>query len=151
MTETDVTFLPEYHNMDPARLYVMTLTSPPCLPLSMPWAGLGVLCPSKSHPVTQGLPVLESLPFNSISVPGYKNCVLISHTFLTTTHWILPAHTPRSFPPFLPCLASHFRQGRVASVPPAPHPPTKGLPIPKSFSPIPSSQVVVHVVPLHYV
>ena len=26
---------------------------------------------------------------------------------------------PRSFPPFLPCLASHFRQGRVASVPPA--------------------------------
>ena len=27
----------------------------------------------------------------------------------------------------------------------------KGLPIPKSFSPIPSSQVVVHVVPLHYV
>ena len=58
--------------MDPARLDVMILTSSPSLPLSRPWAGLGVLCPSKSHPVTQGLPVLESLPFNSISVPGYK-------------------------------------------------------------------------------
>jgi hypothetical protein len=43
MTDTDVTFLPEYHNMDPARLYVMILTSPPSLPLSRPWAGLGVM------------------------------------------------------------------------------------------------------------
>jgi hypothetical protein len=76
---------------------------------------------------------------------------VISHSFLATTNWILPADTPRSFPPFLPCLASQFRQGRVASVPPAPHPPIKGLPIPKSFPPIPSSQVVVHVVPLHYI
>jgi hypothetical protein len=104
--------------MDPSRLYVMILTSPPSLTLSRPWAGFGVLWPSQSHPVTQGLPVLESLPFNSISVPGYKNLTtdIISHSFLTTTDWILPAHTPRSFPPFLPCLASHFRQGRVASV-----------------------------------
>ena len=72
MTDTKVTFLPKYHNMDPARLYVMIFTSPPSLPLSRSWAGLGVLWPSQSHPVTQGLPVLESLPFNSISVPGYK-------------------------------------------------------------------------------
>jgi hypothetical protein len=89
MIDTDVTFLPKYHNMDPARLYVMILTSPPSLTLSRPWAGLSVLWPSQLHPVTQGLPVLESL------------------------------HTPRSFPPFIPCLASHVRQGRVASVPPA--------------------------------
>ena len=34
MTDTDVTFLPNYHNMDPARLYVMILTSPPSLPRS---------------------------------------------------------------------------------------------------------------------
>jgi hypothetical protein len=67
MTDTDVTFLPKYHNMDLARLYVMILR--PSLRLSRPWAGLGVLWPSQSHPVTQGLPVLESLPFNSISVP----------------------------------------------------------------------------------
>jgi hypothetical protein len=60
MTDTDVTFLPKYHYMDPARLYVMILTSHPSLPLSRPWAGLGVLWPSQSHPVTQGLPVLES-------------------------------------------------------------------------------------------
>jgi hypothetical protein len=73
MTDTDVTFLPEYHNMDPSRLNVMILTSLPSLPLSRPWAGFGVLWPSQSNPVTQGLPVLESLPFNSISVPGYKN------------------------------------------------------------------------------
>jgi len=60
--------------MDPARLDVMILTSSPSLPLSRPWAGLCVWWPSQSHPVTQGLPVLESLPFvNSISVPGYKN------------------------------------------------------------------------------
>jgi hypothetical protein len=73
MTDTDVTFLPEFHNMDPSRLYVMIVTSPPSLPLSRPWAGLGVLWPSQSYPVTHGLPVLESLPFNSISVPGYTN------------------------------------------------------------------------------
>jgi hypothetical protein len=75
----------------------------------------------------------------------------ISHSFLTTTNWTLPAHTPRSLPPLLPCLVSHFRQDRVASVPPAPHPPIKGLPIPKSFPPIPSSRGVVRVVSLHYV
>ena len=73
MTDIDVTFLPNYKNMDLARLYVMILTSPPSLPLSRPWAGLGVLRPSQSHPMTQGLSVLESLPFNSISVPGYTN------------------------------------------------------------------------------
>jgi hypothetical protein len=102
MTDTDVTFLPKYHNMDSARLYVMILTSPPSLPLSRPWAGLGVLWPSQSHPVTQGLPVLELLPFNSISVPGYKN--------LTTDITLLPnfnkldlarshASIPLSLPP----------------------------------------------------
>ena len=54
MTDIDVAFLPKYHNMDPARLYVMILTSPPFLPLSRPWVGLGELWPSQSHPVTQG-------------------------------------------------------------------------------------------------
>ncbi len=45
-----------------------------------------------------------------------------SHSFLPTT-----ICTPPSFPPLLPCLASQFRQGRVASVPPAPHPPIRGM------------------------
>jgi hypothetical protein len=73
MTDTDVTCLPKYNYMDPARLYVMILTSPPSLPRSRLWAGLSVRWPSQSHPVTQGLPVLESLPFNSLSVPGKQN------------------------------------------------------------------------------
>jgi hypothetical protein len=72
MTDTDVTFLPKYHNMDPDCLYVMVLTSPPSLSRSRLWAGLGVRWPSQLHPVIQGLPVLESLPFNSLSVPGNK-------------------------------------------------------------------------------
>jgi hypothetical protein len=72
--------------------------------------------------VIQGLPVLESLPYNSLSVPGYKKLTtdITILSDLIETNWILPAHTPRSSPPLLPCLASHFRQGRVASVPPAP-------------------------------
>jgi len=35
MTDTDVTFLPNYNNMALARLYVMILTSPPSLPCSL--------------------------------------------------------------------------------------------------------------------
>jgi hypothetical protein len=60
MTDTDVTFLPNYNNMDLARLYVMILTSPP---------GLGVRWPSQSPPLIQELPVLESLPFQLSSCP----------------------------------------------------------------------------------
>ena len=100
MTDTDATFLSKYHNMDPARLYVMILTSPPSLTLSRPWAGLGVMWPSQSHPVTQGLPVLESLPFNFISVLGYTN--------LTTDITLLPNYNrldlARSHASILPSL-----------------------------------------------
>jgi hypothetical protein len=99
MTDTDVTFLPKYNTMDPARLYVI-LTSPPSLPRSRPWAGLGVRWPSQSHPVIQGLPVLESLPFNSISVDGYKK--------LTTDITLLPDYQKldlaRSHASILPSL-----------------------------------------------
>jgi hypothetical protein len=149
MTDTDVTFLPNYNKMDLARLYVMILTSPPSLPRSRLWTGLGVRWPSQSHPVTQGLPVFESLPFNSLCVPGYTNLTTDIPNLLDYNQLDL-ARSHASILTF-PCLASHLRQGRVASVPPAPHPPIKGLPIPKSFPTIPSSQVVVHVVPLHYV
>ena len=106
MNDTDVTFLPEYHNMDPSRLYVMILTSPPSLPLSRPWAGLGVLWPSQSHPGTQGLPVLESLPFNSISVPGYKKNLTTDITHLLNYNkWDLA----RSHASILPSLPPHSR------------------------------------------
>ncbi len=44
MTDTDVTFLPNYNNMDLARLYVMILTSPPSLPRSgQGWVSGGLL------------------------------------------------------------------------------------------------------------
>ena len=33
MTDTDVTLLPNYNNIDLARSHVMILTSPPSLPL----------------------------------------------------------------------------------------------------------------------
>jgi hypothetical protein len=70
MTDTDVTFLPNFNNMDLARLYVMILTFPASL---QALGRVGVRWPSQSHPVIRGLPVLESLPFNSLSVPGYNN------------------------------------------------------------------------------
>ena len=40
MTDTQVTFLSCYNTVGHTRMYVMTLTSPPSLPLSRPWSGL---------------------------------------------------------------------------------------------------------------
>ncbi len=77
MTDIDVAFLPKYHNMDPARLYVMILTSPPSLPLSRPWA------------------------FNSISVPGYKDKLTTDITHLPNYNKLDLA---RSHASILPCL-----------------------------------------------
>jgi hypothetical protein len=42
MTDTDVTFLSCYHIVGHTRMHVMTLTSPPTLPISRPWAGLSM-------------------------------------------------------------------------------------------------------------
>ena len=42
MTDTDVTFLSCYNIVGRTRMQVMTLTSPPSLPLSRPWAGLSI-------------------------------------------------------------------------------------------------------------
>ena len=42
MTDTDVTFLSCYNTVGHTRMHVMTLTSPPTLPLSRPWAGLSM-------------------------------------------------------------------------------------------------------------
>jgi hypothetical protein len=73
----------------------------------------------------------------ALSPSPHANSFIIGTAVINTTNWILPAHTHRFLPPRLPCLASHFRQGRVANVPPASHPPINGLPIPKSFPPTP--------------
>ena len=42
MTDTNVTFLFSSNIVGHTHMYVMTLTSPPFLPLSRPWAGLSV-------------------------------------------------------------------------------------------------------------
>ena len=42
MTDTDVTFLFSSNIVGHTHMYVMTLTSPPFLPLSRQWAGLSV-------------------------------------------------------------------------------------------------------------
>ena len=61
MTDTDVTFLPNYNNMDPARLYVMIFTSRPSLPRLKAQGRLGVRWPSQTHPLTLKFkPILES-------------------------------------------------------------------------------------------
>ncbi len=52
MTDTDVTFLLSSNIVGHDHMYLMTLTSPPFLPLSRPWAGL-------TH---VSLPVHESPP-----------------------------------------------------------------------------------------
>jgi hypothetical protein len=62
---TDVTFLSCYDIVGHTRLHVMTLTSPPSLPLSRPWAGLSMR--RQSHLLIQGPPLLSSLPY-SLSV-----------------------------------------------------------------------------------
>ena len=62
MTDTDVTFLSGYNIVGRARMHVMTLTSPPSLPLSRPWAGLSMRRPTQSHLPIQGSQLLSSLP-----------------------------------------------------------------------------------------
>ena len=42
MTDTNVTFLFSSNIVGHTHMYVMTLTSPPFLPLSRPWTGLSV-------------------------------------------------------------------------------------------------------------
>jgi hypothetical protein len=67
MTDTDVTFLSCFNIVGHTRMHVMTLTSPPTLPLSRPWAGLSMRRLTQSHLLIQGPPLLSSLPY-SLSV-----------------------------------------------------------------------------------
>ena len=66
-TDTDVTFLSCYNFIGHIRMDVMTLTSPPSLPLSRPWAGLSRRRLTESHLLIEGPPLLSSLPY-SLSV-----------------------------------------------------------------------------------
>jgi hypothetical protein len=79
MADTDVTFPPNYSNMDLARLYVMILNSPPSLP---PGSGQGWVYLS-----------------NFLNVPGYKKLTTEITLLPDFKNWMLPAHTLRSLPP----------------------------------------------------
>jgi len=70
MTDTDVTFLPNYKNMDRARLYAMILTSPPSLPRSRLWQGWVCDVLLKHNPWFKGCQSSNHLLSNSLSVPG---------------------------------------------------------------------------------
>jgi hypothetical protein len=69
-----------------------------------------------------------------------NNRHLISHSYLTTSNWIMPACTSQSLPPLRPWLTPHFRQGwgcsRLA-------PSDLGLANPRIISTNPVSRVAV--------
>ena len=101
MTETKVTSLSCYNTVGHARMYVMTLTSPPSLPLSSPWAGLNMRRFMSSHLLFQGSPLLSVLPYSLSVFWKFKNLTLSISTSLPTIARILPGHTGQD-----PCLLS---------------------------------------------
>ena len=113
MTDTDVTFLSCY-NIESStnkqhtlfvghtRMHVMSLTFPPPLPLSRPWAGLSMRRFLSSHLLIQGSSLLSFLPYSLIVFWMLKNSTLIVCTcLLPTVTRILPGHTSHG-----PCLLS---------------------------------------------
>jgi hypothetical protein len=75
MTDTDVTFLPNYNKMDPVRLYVMIL---PCVPASLQAlgrVGCAVAFSITSRDSSVASPRVMHYIFNSLSVPGYKKLI----------------------------------------------------------------------------
>ena len=72
MTDTKVTFLSCYNTVGHTHMYVMTLTSPPSLPLSSPWAGLKMRRFMSLHLLIQGSPLLSVLPYSLIVFWNFK-------------------------------------------------------------------------------
>ena len=101
MNDTKVTFLSCYNTVGHTRMYVMTLTSPPSLPLSSPWAGLKMRRFMSSHLLFQGSPLLSVLPYSLRSSGSSKSLTLSISTSLPTITRILPGHTGQD-----PCLLS---------------------------------------------
>ena len=98
---TDVTFLSCYNIVGHTRMHVMTLTSPPSLPLSRPWAGLSMRRFMSSHLLIQGSSLLSFLPYSLSVFWMFKNSTLSVSTSLPTITRILPGHTSHD-----PCLLS---------------------------------------------
>jgi hypothetical protein len=63
-------------------MYVMTLTSPPTLPLSRPWAGLSMRRFMPSHLLIQGSSLLSFLPYSLSVFWMFKNSTLSVSTCL---------------------------------------------------------------------
>jgi hypothetical protein len=101
MTDTNVTFLSCYNTVGHTRMYVMTLTSPPSLSLSRPWAGLSMRRFMSSHLLIQGSSLLSVLPCSLSVFWMFKNSTLSVSTSLPTITRILPGHTSHD-----PCLLS---------------------------------------------
>jgi hypothetical protein len=101
MTDTDVIFLSCYNTVGHTRMYVMTLTSPPTLPLSRPWAGLSMRRFMPSHLLIQGSSLLSFLPYSPSVFWMFKISTLSVSTCLPTVTRILPGHTSH-----YPCLLS---------------------------------------------
>ena len=107
MPDTNVTFLSCYNTVGHTRVYVMTLTSPPNLPLSRPWAGLIMRRFMSSHLLTirvvapPGSSLLLFLPYSLSVFWMFKNSTLSVSTCLPTVTRILPGHTSHD-----PCLLS---------------------------------------------
>ena len=118
MTDTDVTFLSCYNIVGHASVHVITLTSPPSLPLSSLWAELSVRRFLSSPLLIQGSSLLSVLPYSLSVFWKFKNLTLSVTTSLPTLTGILSGHTSQD-----PCRLS------ILIV----LPPLKSLPDPKFF------------------
>ena len=118
MTDTGITFPSCYNTVGHARVCVMTLTSPPSLPLSRPWAELSVRRFMSSPLLIQGSSLLSVLPYSLSVFWKFKNLTLSVMTSLPTLTGLLPGHTSQD-----PCLLSILIL----------LPPLKSLPDPKIF------------------
>jgi hypothetical protein len=98
MTDTKVTFPSYYNTVGHTRMYVMTLTSPPALPLSRPWVGLSMRRFMSSHLLIQGSSLLSVLPYSLIVFWKFKNLTLSVSTSLPT-HQEKVLHVDMGFSP----------------------------------------------------
>ena len=101
MTDTDVTFLSCYNIVGHARMHVMTLTTPPSLPLSRPWAGLSMRRPRSR--TSRFKDRHSSHPYLNLSVSSGCMQKLTPERLHLSSHtaWILPVQ-----PHHDPCLLS---------------------------------------------
>jgi len=103
MTYTDVTFLSCYNIVGHARVCVITLTSPPPLPLSRLWAELSVRRFLSSPLLIQGSSLLSVLPSLSQRLLEVQKFDSERYPQSSHPHWdLVRTPKPRPLPPFHP-------------------------------------------------